>query len=73
MDSNVIDFKIYSIELLSTYRSVSQDLLVTFEVSLTPSEDVDMIEKLSQIFSQIEYYQMDSIVVIDQYSYTKEG
>ena len=64
-DSDVIDFKVVSTELLS------QEFLVTFEVSLTASEDV--VEKLSEIFSKIEFYKLDSVVVTEQYTDSEDG
>ena len=69
VDSDVIDFKILSTDLLSSHRSRSQELFsVTFEISLKASEASDMIEKLSKIFGKIEYFQLNSIVVNEQYN-----
>ena len=69
IDSDVVDFKVLSTDALSSRRSRSQESFsVTFEISLTASEDVDMIEMLSGIFSVIDYFEPDSVVVIEQYN-----
>ena len=47
--------------------------LVAFEVSITASEDIDIVEKLSDVVSKVENFQPDSIVVTDQNNYTEEG
>ena len=72
-NSDVIEFEVYSTELVSSYRSIPQEVLVTFEVSLTASEDTNIVEKLSEIFAKIDHFQPDSIVVTDQSSYSEDG
>ena len=77
--SRVTDFKVVSIELLSSnvIRSRrSQDLLeylVTFEISLTSSEDNDLVDELSNIFENIEEFKPRSVVITDQQIYNENG
>ena len=71
IDSDVIDFEVFTTEAQSSYRA--PEFLVTFEVSLASSVDIDTVEKLSGVLSKIEYFKLDSIVVTDQYNYSEEG
>ena len=58
MNSDVINFNVISIEPKLSYRlrrsTDSLGFLVTFEISLTASEDIEIVEKLSDIFSKVE-------------------
>ena len=75
----VTNFRVISIELLSSnvIRSRrSQDLLeylVTFETLLTPGEDNDLVDELSNIFENIEEFKPDSVVITDQQIYNEDG
>ena len=79
IDSRVTNFRVMSIQLLSenVIRSRrSQDFLeylVTFEISLSATEGVDIVEELSNIISKIDGFKPDSVLVTDQTSFSEEG
>ena len=79
VDSRVTNFRIMSIQLLSenVVRSRrSQDFLeylVTFEISLSATEGVDIVEELIDIISKIDGFKPDSVLVTDQTSFSEEG
>ena len=79
IDSRVTNFRVMSIQLLSknVIRSRrSQDFLeylVTFEISLSASEGLDVVEELIDIISKIDGFKPDSVLVTDQTSFSEEG
>ena len=79
VDSRVTNFRVMSIQLLSknVIRSRrSQDFLeylVTFEISLSASEGLDVVEELIDIISKIDGFKPDSVLVTDQTSFSEEG
>ena len=76
MNSDVIKFNAVSIEPITSYRSRSQEFsgfVVTFEISLTAYNGIDIEAKLGEIFSGIEHFEVSSISILDQNSFTEEG
>ena len=79
IDSVVVNFEIISVELLSPklsrFRRSSEisDYLVTFEISLTVQEGVEVVEELGEIFGRIKDFKPGSLLVTDQQSYSGEG
>ena len=78
-DPDVINFKIISIELLSPnvrrYRRSEEVLeyLVTFEVTLTADENVEINNQLTKVLSQIDNFEPDSLVIVSQQSTSEDS
>ena len=78
-DPDVINFKIISIELLSPnvrrYRRSEEVLeyLVTFEVTLTADENVEINNQLTKVLSQIDNFEPDSLVIVSEQSTSEDS
>ena len=79
-DSDVINFRIISIELLapnvSKYQRSnirSRKYLVTFEITLTADESVETHNQLTNVLSQIDNFEPDSLVIVSRKSITEES
>lgn len=79
IESGVVNFEIISIDLLSSAgarrrRSESfSNYLVTFEISLEVTKDIETEEHLGEIFSKIQYLKPGSLEVTDQQVTNKDG
>ena len=75
--SDVIKFKIKSVEPLNkpNHRRSAEfsEYLVTFEISLEADKDLEVEDRLSNILSQIEDFEPESITVTDQKIHSEDG
>ena len=77
---DVINFRKISIELLapnvSKYQRSnirSRKYLVIFEITLSADESVETHNQLTNVLSQIENFEPDSLVIVSQKSITEES
>ena len=71
MDSSVISFDVISIQSEKSQRF--WEYLVTFEITFRAAEDVTTHEYLSSLFSQIESFEPNSVIIIDQQSHSEDS